>query len=101
MTSEDELRTRLRKIEALFAGGATPGERAAADAALGRIRTRLVEARKQTRAIEIQFSIVDPWSRQLFVALARHCDLRPFRLARQRRATVMLQVPEAFMNQVL
>jgi hypothetical protein len=28
MTSEEQLRARLRKIEALFAGATTPGERA-------------------------------------------------------------------------
>ena len=101
MSSEDELRARLRKIEALFAGAGTPGERAAAGAALERIRTRLGEARKRTRAIEMQFSIADPWSRQLFVALARRYDLRPYRHARQRRTTVMLQVPETFVGEVL
>ena len=101
MSSEDELRARLRKIEALFAGAGTPGERAAAGAALERIRARLGEARKRTRAIEMQFSIADSWSRQLFVALARRYDLRPYRHARQRRTTVMLQVPEAFVRDVL
>ena len=40
MSSEDELRARLRKIETLFAGAGTPGERAAAGAALERIRAR-------------------------------------------------------------
>ena len=38
MTSEEQLRARLRKIEALFAGAATPGERLAAEAALARIK---------------------------------------------------------------
>ena len=49
----------------------------------------------------MQFSIANSWSRQLFVALARRYDLRPYRHARQRRTTVMLQVPEAFMRDVL
>jgi hypothetical protein len=44
MTSEQQLRARLRKIEALFAGAATPGERGAAEAALARIKARLEEA---------------------------------------------------------
>jgi hypothetical protein len=34
MTSEEQLRARLRKIEALFAGATRPGERLAAEAAL-------------------------------------------------------------------
>ena len=61
MTSEEQLRARLRKIEALFAGAAMPGERLAAEAALARIKGRLAEA-GDGRAIELHFSIADPWS---------------------------------------
>ena len=39
-----ELRAKLRKIEALFAGAATAGERAAAGAAAGRVKERLRQA---------------------------------------------------------
>jgi hypothetical protein len=49
----------------------------------------------------LRFSIADPWSRQLFVALARRHDLRPYRYPRQRRTTVMLQAPESFLREVL
>jgi hypothetical protein len=101
MTSEEQLRARLRKIEALFAGAATPGERGAAEAALGRIKARLAEARRTAAPIELQFSIADPWSRQLFLALARRYGLRPYRYPRQRRATVMLRAPESFLHDVL
>jgi hypothetical protein len=41
MTPDEILRGKLRKIEALFAGAATPGEKAAAGAAAERIRQRL------------------------------------------------------------
>jgi hypothetical protein len=63
MTSEERLRARLRKIEALFAGATTLGERGAAEAALARIKVRLSEARRRAAAVELQFSIADPWSR--------------------------------------
>ena len=46
MTIEDELRHKLRRIEALFAGATTEGERLAAAAAMDRIRRRLREAEK-------------------------------------------------------
>ena len=88
MTSVGQLRARLRKIEALFAGATTPGERLAAEAALARIKGRLAEAGRIAAAIEMHFSIADPWSRQLFLALARRYGLRPYRYSRQRRATV-------------
>ena len=38
LSSEERLREKLRKIEALYAGAATPGEKSAAGAAAERIR---------------------------------------------------------------
>jgi hypothetical protein len=43
MSIESQLREKLRKIEALFAGAGTAGERLAAEAALERVRARLAE----------------------------------------------------------
>src|ERR1700733_6622057 len=45
MATESQLREKLRKIEALFAGAGTEGERFAAEAALERVRERLKEIR--------------------------------------------------------
>ena len=56
MTAEDRLREKLRKIEALFAGAATPGERAAAGAAAERIRLQFETASKTERLEEFKFS---------------------------------------------
>jgi hypothetical protein len=67
MTPEQSLREKLRKIEALFAGAGTEGEKVAAG---------------KEKEIEVKFSISDVWSRQLFVALCRRYDLRPFRYRR-------------------
>ena len=53
MTFEEQLRARLRKIEALFAGATTSGERVAAEAALARIKARLAEARRTAAAVEL------------------------------------------------
>jgi len=44
MTPEQSLREKLRKIESLFAGAATEGEKVAAGAAADRIRDRLGQA---------------------------------------------------------
>ena len=46
---ELQLREKLRKIEALFAGAGTAGERLAAEAALERVRARLSELGRQIR----------------------------------------------------
>lgn len=101
MTDEAQLREKLRKIEALFAGAGTDGERLAAEAARERIRARLAALGKEDPAIEMQFSLPDQWSRRLFLALCRRYGLLPYRRARQRLTTVMLRVPRGFAEDVL
>ena len=101
MSDEPSLRTKLQKIEALFAGATTTGERSAAEAAIERVRARLAELERQDTPIEMQFSLPDQWSRQLFLALCRRYGLKPYRLYRQRLTTVMLRVPKGFADQVL
>ena len=101
MAGEAQLREKLRKIEALFAGAGTVGERSAAEAALERVRARLAELQRTDPPIEMQFSLPDQWSRQLFLALCRRYGLTPYRLYRQRLTTVMLRVPKGFVDQVL
>ena len=101
MNDEDALRDKLRKIEVLFAGAATAGEKAAADAAAERIRARLRREEKREKPVEIRFSLPDPWSRQMFIALCRRYGLRPYRYSRMRRQSVMVRAPETFLNTVL
>lgn len=101
MTAEAHLREKLRKIEALFAGAGTMGEKLAAEAALERVRARLAELERSDAPIEMQFSLPDQWGRRLFLALCRRYGLKPYRLYRQRATTVMLRVPRKFVDQVL
>jgi hypothetical protein len=101
MSDELHLREKLRKIEALFAGAGTVGERDAAEAALLRVRARLAALQREDVPVEMQFSLGDRWSRKLFLALCRRYGLKPYRLYRQRVTTVMLKVPRAFVDQVL
>ena len=101
MSGEAQLREKLRKIEALFAGAGTLGERIAAEAALERVRARLADLERSDAPIEMQFSLPDQWSRRLFLALCRRYGLKPYRLYRQRLTTVMLRVPRGFVDQVL
>ena len=101
MNDDVALRDKLRKIEALFAGAATAGERAAAGAAAERIRAKLKEAEKLEKPVEIRFSLPDPWSRQMFIALCRRYGLRPYRYPRMRRQSIIVRAPETFLNSVL
>jgi hypothetical protein len=101
MSLEDQLRDKLRKIEALFAGAGTLGERLAAEAALARLRGRLADIERRDPATEMQFSMPDQWSRKLFVALCRRYGLKPYRYRRQRYTTVLVRAPRSFIDQVL
>src|ERR1700675_1161487 len=71
MSTESQLREKLRKIEALFAGAGTAGERLAAEAALERVRARLGELSRQDPSIEMEFSMPDQGWRLLFFPFAR------------------------------
>jgi hypothetical protein len=101
MSRESQLRDKLRKIEALLAGARTSGERLAAAAALERVRARLSERSRQDPPVELQISIADQWSRQLFLALCRRDGLAPYRYPRQRGNTLMVRAPRRFFDQVL
>jgi hypothetical protein len=98
---EASLSEKLRKIEALHAGTTSDGEREAARQAAERIRARLAEVRTREPDVEIVYTLPDPWTRKLFVALCRRYGLRPFRRPRQRYSTVQLIAPASFQNRVL
>jgi len=98
---EQDLLDKLSKIERLYAGAATPGEKEAAADAMERIKRRLGETAKVERHIEYKFTLADGWSKKLFTALLRRYALRPYRYARQRRTTVMVRVPRSFVDETL
>jgi hypothetical protein len=101
MTDETLLRDKLRKIEALFAGAGTPGERSAAQAAAERIRARLATAAKTEQPTEMRLRINDAWSRQLMIALCRRYGIKPFRYPRMHRQTIVVKAPRSFIDAVL
>lgn len=101
MTAESELKDKLRKIEALFAGATTEGERLAAQDARHRILARLREAESREHVVEMRFSLGDGWHLKLFLALCRRYGLQPYRSRGQRRTTVMLRVAPSFADQIL
>ena len=101
MTSERELREKLRRIEALFAGAKTDGERMAAQAAMERIRARLKDTQEREQDREFKFTLTDEWARKLFVALCRRYGLNPYRYKKQRLTTVMVRAPKSFVDATL
>jgi hypothetical protein len=101
MTSEEELREKLRKISALFAGATTLGERDAAAAAIGRVQKALAAAAPAESSVEMHFKFPDHWHRRLFIALCRRHRLEPYRYRGQRHTTVVVRAPGSFINNIL
>jgi hypothetical protein len=101
MDIQARLSEKLRGIEALFAGATTDGERVSAEAAAKQVKAKLEEAAKLAPPIEVRFTFNDPWSRKLFLALARRYGLKPYRQRGQRYTTVMIRAPESFIEKTL
>jgi hypothetical protein len=101
MTTEQQLRDRLRKISALFEGATTIGERNAAAAAIERVKKALGFTAQVEPAVEYTFTLRDDWHKRLFSALCRRYGLEPYRYRRQRYTTVMVRVPKSFVDKTL
>jgi len=99
--TETKLIEKLQLIEALFAGATTEGEKEAAASARDRIQDRLKASEQIDKSVEYKFTLADVWSRKLFLALLRRYGIRPYRLPRQRRTTVMARVPVSFVDEIL
>lgn len=101
MTTEEQLREKLRKIKALFEGASTSGERQAAAAAMERLQVALNAAAGTQSLSEMKFSMKDHWQRRLLVALCRRYGLEPYRYPGQRHTTVMVRAPRSFVDGTL
>jgi hypothetical protein len=98
---EAKLREKLSRIEALFAGATTEGEKMAAAEAKKRIQLRLQAVEASDPPIEYRLTAGDAWSRKVLLALLRRYDLKPYRYRNQRHTTVMVKVPASFVNDTL
>lgn len=105
---------RLRKIHALYDAPATEGERQAAAAAAARVEERLRAAasaassgreRERERVDEpnreFQIRIDDAWSRQLFIGIARHHGVSPYRYPNQRRTSLVVRTTASLLDRVI
>ena len=123
MITEEQLREKLRKIQQLYEGSRTQGERDAAAAAMHRVKQALdamgpqqeygpragwwppgARPRREPPAeplIEMQFTFPDMWRRRLFSALCRRYGLQPFRYRGQRYTTVMVRAQKHFIDKTL
>ncbi len=101
MSSEISLIEKLQRIERLYEGAITEGERLAAEEALQRIGERLRKIQQKDPVVEYKFTFPDFWRRRLFVALLRRYGFRPYRYRGQRHTTVMTRISKSFVDQTL
>jgi hypothetical protein len=98
---EAKLREKLARIEALFAGATTDGEKLAAAEARRRIQLRLQAVEQRDPPVEYRLTVADVWSGKVLLALLRRYDLKPYRYRNQRRTTIMVKAPASFINDTL
>lgn len=98
---EAKLREKLARIEALFAGATTDGERVAAAEARRRIQLRLQALEQNDPPVEYRLTVADAWSGKILIALLRRYDLKPYRYRNQRRTTIMVKAPASFIDETL
>jgi len=102
MPDEQQIREKLAKIKALFAGATTAGERQAAQLAMDRIQQRIdgvpPTGPVADPPVEFRFSLTNPWSLRLFLALCRSKGYKPYRHPRMRQTTVCIRIGKYVVN---
>lgn len=102
MSDDQQIREKLAKIKALFAGATTPGERQAAQAAIDRIQQRIdgfpLPGPVTDPPVEFRFSLTNAWSLRLFLALCRSKGYRPYRYPRMRRTSICVKIGKRAVN---
>ncbi len=101
MSADPSLAEKLHQFEAFIAGVSDPREKAAAETLLAAVRQRLRDTEKSEPPEEFRFSMTDPWSGRLFVALLRRYGIVPYRYRGQRHTTVMARLTRRFVNETL
>jgi hypothetical protein len=92
---------RIRKIEALILGASTPGEQIAALNAKDRILKRYPELELNKNTKEYALHTLDNWHKKLLLAICHKYGIKPYRYRRQKYTTVMVNINEQFLNEVL
>lgn len=96
----DRLLEKIKKVEALIAGATTEGERNAAVLAKGRMDKKRQEELARAQK-EYALYTPDNWHKKLLLAICRKYGVKPYRYKRQKYTTVMVNINEDFLNEVL
>ncbi len=99
--TENELKMRIAKLEALFVGTSYAGEKQAAKNNLDRLLDRLHQEQTKDKVTEMKYTGLTRHSKKLFMALLSRYGLKPYRYYRQKYTTVMVKGPQDFLHNVV
>lgn len=92
---------KIKKIEALIQGAQTKGEKNTAISAKERILSKYPAVDTENEKLEFSLRTPDSWHKRLLIAICRKHGLKPYRYKRQNYTTVMVQVNERFLNEMV
>lgn len=98
---EQEFLEDLRRIEAKLENLDSDAISPEARLIYERLKLRSSRQELDDAPVEMKFSFRSVWSRRLFLALAERHGLRPYRYRGQRHTTVVLKVPQSFVDETL
>lgn len=101
MLSELGLIDKLQKIQALYVGATTPGEKAAAAQALANVQNKLESYRKEDHEIEWTLRVSNYFEKRLLKAILGKHGLSSYRYHGQRHTTLKVMATESMMNKVI
>lgn len=97
----EDLLIRIKKIESLISGATTEGERKAAISAKERVIEKYPEVEINKNSKEYAFYTSDTWHKKLLLAICRKYGVKPYRYHRQKYTTVMMNINEKFLENVI
>lgn len=96
----NRLLEKIKKIEALIEGATTEGEKNAAILAKGRLNKKRQEELELEKR-EYTLYTPDNWHKKLLLAICRKYGVKPYRYKGQKYTTIMVNINEKFLNEVL
>jgi hypothetical protein len=101
MLSEIGLIDKLQKIQALYLGAMTPGERAAAAQAMTNIQNKLENYKQQDRVTEWKFGVNNYFEKRLLKAILNKYGIDSYRYHGQRHTTLNAKASDSMINKVI
>ena len=101
MLSEFGLIDKLQKIEALYLGAATAGEKAAAAQVMANVQNKLESYRQEEKQTEWTLTVENHFEKRLLKAIFAKHGLSGYRYPRQRYTTLKVMATKTIINTII